>query len=294
MKIMLRYIFVATVSVFSHTQCMEQRERRESLDVKPTLGQNIVIGSLTGVTEVAVSGQVLTYMANQIIDKKALSKNPMDYYRGSLVNAAGMAPITAIQKVGNTYGQASIRSWQGQELSDMQKTGVAFLAGAASALAATPSESIPVYMQQPENMGISTMQATKNLGLKSLRGFWPTAGRDGFFTVGYLELAHIVQEKSQAICGESAVVKVGSGIGAGLVTAVVTHPCAVIKTKLQKDPHSKVYKNSLDVMRRVYAEDGLRGFTKGLSARGTRVTIAIPLMSEAAKWYSSFFSQLNT
>src|SRR3990167_1670286 len=74
--------------------------------VTPTFWHSVAIGGLAGITEVSLLGQPLSYAMNQRVQSKPLATNPLAWYRGGLANAAGMAPITAIQQAVNCQGQA--------------------------------------------------------------------------------------------------------------------------------------------------------------------------------------------
>src|SRR5208282_2772662 len=58
-----------------------------------------------------------------------------------------------------------------------------------------------------------------------------------------------------------------SGILAGVVTSTATNPIWVVKTRLQLDKSgAHRYKNSLDCLVRIWQQEGLKGFSRGLSA----------------------------
>lgn len=63
-----------------------------------------------------------------------------------------------------------------------------------------------------------------------------------------------------------------SAIVAGLTVATVTNPIWLVKTRMQlqtlqqENARQHNYKGSLDCVRRVYREEGFRGFYKGLTA----------------------------
>lgn len=63
-----------------------------------------------------------------------------------------------------------------------------------------------------------------------------------------------------------------SAIVAGLTVATATNPIWLVKTRMQlqtarqHDAHVHNYRSSLDCVRRVYREEGIRGFYKGLTA----------------------------
>lgn len=285
MKILAKWLAIASMCCALQMHCSEAPKKTAA---QPTLMQNVAVGSLAGVTEVCFLGQPLSYAMNQMVQGKALSRNPLHWYKGCGANAAGMAPITAIQKAVNSQVQALMKSKQEAELSDAQKMGAAFVAGATSAIAATPSEAIPVYMQKPENAQMTTRQAAMDLKLRAWRGLGTTATRDGLFTVGYSALAPMMQERAKTIMGASQAAEVVGGIAAGVVTAVATQPLAVVKTELQANPN---HRNSFTVAQDIYSKEGLKGLYKGITARGARVMIAIPVLTKAGEIYTAMVTQ---
>ncbi|SAM02724.1 hypothetical protein [Absidia glauca] len=65
---------------------------------------------------------------------------------------------------------------------------------------------------------------------------------------------------------ETPVVHLVSAATAGLVTSTVTNPIWVIKTRLQLQGNTRLYKNSLDCVMHIIREEGVRGLYKGMSA----------------------------
>jgi solute carrier family 25, member 33/36 len=60
-----------------------------------------------------------------------------------------------------------------------------------------------------------------------------------------------------------------SGILAGVVTSTATNPIWVVKTRLQLDKSitgARRYQDSLDCLGQIWRKEGLRGFSRGLSA----------------------------
>lgn len=75
---------------------------------------------------------------------------------------------------------------------------------------------------------------------------------------------------------EAAWVHLSAGLVAGIATSTVTNPIWLIKTRLQLDKNKAVgkagevatrqYRNSVDCIRQVFRDEGMRGFFKGMSA----------------------------
>lgn len=70
---------------------------------------------------------------------------------------------------------------------------------------------------------------------------------------------------------DSTLIHAQAAISAGIATATATNPIWLVKTRLQLDKSQATtggrrYKNSLDCVRQVLRQEGLRGLYKGLSA----------------------------
>lgn len=266
-KLFTTVCMVATLS----TSCTKE-------ELKPlTLGQNIVLGGVVGAAEVAFPGQPLSYAMNQ-----AMKKEPFVFsksYAGFAANAGGQMPITAVQKAVQALGTDLVSTSQGAPLSDWQNAGVSYAAGVAGAVIDTPSNAVQLYQQNKANAGKNMVQALQALGSKSFRGFAPNAFmKEGPFAVGYQMLAGKGKEVAHhcGVTNNLAAVAVG-GAAAGVFTAVVTHPGAVMRNKMQNDPHATTYTTLWQTAKKVFQEEGVRGFFKGLPQRGTRVAVAVPL-----------------
>ncbi|KAI7855127.1 mitochondrial carrier domain-containing protein [Circinella umbellata] len=72
-------------------------------------------------------------------------------------------------------------------------------------------------------------------------------------------------------------VNLGAGFLAGTTATCITQPFDMMKTRMQLDPH--IYPNILATARRVFLEDGIKGFFDGLSLR-----LARKPLSSAISW----------
>ncbi len=54
------------------------------------------------------------------------------------------------------------------------------------------------------------------------------------------------------------------------------------------------YKNALEAARTIYRKEGTKGLFKGLTPRGARIMVAIPVLTKAGKVYSEMLAHHNT
>ena len=282
--------------------CMVSTLLQSSADRPLTLPQAAFTGGIAAVFEVGCSGQPLTYAMNQRIvnaasraaiqqpvvkpqSYKSVAVNAGKYwlesYKGVTAHAGFQMPIIAMQSVVNAQGVQHVESVQKHPLSDLQKAGVSFVAGVAGSLIDTPSNAIQLFLQKKENKDKGNMQACKELGFKGLtRGAGVNAGlKEAPFGMALKfatpKAAQFLQE--HGVKNKLIATAVG-GAGVGVVTAVVTQPGAVIRGTMQSDPHATVYKTARQTAQKIYEQDGVKGFFRGLPQRGTRVALAVPLL----------------
>jgi len=233
-----------------------------------TFCESIMIGGTVGAAEVAFPGQPLSYAMNQAINGQPL--NWRRAYNGVFANAIGQMPITALQKVVQTEGTKHVQGSQSEPLSMTQKAAISYLAGIAGALIDTPSNAIQLYQQDPNNGNKNIWQAIQALGRKNYRGFWANALiKEGPFAVGYQVLAGKGKTIAQEYTDNQEIASIAGGVAAGVVTAAITQPGAVIRNKMQVE--------ETNVITGILRNEGFAGFYKGLRARGARIMCAIPL-----------------
>lgn len=242
-----------------------------------SLSESIVIGGVVGCLEVAFPGQILTYAMNQKIDGKHFIVS--NSYKGFAAHAGGQMPITAMQKVVQVKGSNLIEKWQDRPLSIKQKMAISCCAGIAGAVIDTPCNAIQLFLQKEAHAGRNIRHAYKELGFKGcFKGFTANALlKEAPFAIAYQTSAPYAIDIAQECIGENLLTQAVAGSCVGVVTAVLTQPGAVIRNRMSNDPQDLLYTSTLQTVQKIYKEEGAQAFFKGLSARGPRVGIAIPL-----------------
>jgi hypothetical protein len=278
--------------------CVEYQNTKQPTEQHSFI-DNSLIGALSGVCEVTINQPAIA-IKNELqtrikapktehaatFAKKNVGATLSKLYKGYGVNVASMAPITAIQ-VG-VYGVLTDYFARKGNLSDREKTAAAFLAGTASALASSPADMLVIQQGQvTKDTFLNTLKAIIGnekanpfaVLSKLYRGVLPTAIRDGGFTVGYLALGDIIKKSFAIDTGNKLTDTALSGIPAGLIAGVITHPFDRISTSLKKDLAKESYRNSFQTALKIAQEEGIAGLFKGLIPRATRIAIAIPVLS---------------
>lgn len=104
------------------------------------------------------------------------------------------------------------------------------------------------------------------------RGLVATICRDapfsGFYVMFYTQLKDLAAQRFETEGRNSMVVNFTSGLVSGLAATILTHPIDTIKTRLQL-PHESSQRSIsiLPAVRRLYREEGVRGFFRGYAPR---------------------------
>ncbi len=232
------------------------------------------IGGVVGAAEVVLPGQLLSYLMNcKIKGEKFVAALA---YNGCAVNALAQMPITAVQMGTQSVLSNGLKSRQNCELSESQKLAVSYSAGVCGALIDTPSNAVQLYLQNAANAGKNSWQAMKALGKNCYKGFMPNALlKEGPFAVGYQILGTQGKNLVAPYVGDNMSAVALGGAGAGVLTAIVTQPGAVIRNRMQANPN--LYPTLRSSVANICKQEGVKALWKGLVPRGTRVAIAVPL-----------------
>jgi hypothetical protein len=223
---------------------------------------------------------------NAIQDQRPVPMNPRELYRGLLVNAGSIAPITAVQFGANRFYEGLVRS-AGGSADGAGKIGIAAAAGATSALVACPAEVIMI--QQQRNNKAMAAQAGDIIGKfgpqRLWRGVFPTMARESMYTCGYLGIFPYLYEtlKDDPSLPSGAAFFV-SGVAAGLTAATLTHPSDTIKTRMQANIDPEVtpqYRNQLSTLRQLLSEGGVGSLYAGFLPRAVRLVGATFILNIA-------------
>ena len=81
----------------------------------------------------------------------------------------------------------------------------------------------------------------------------------------YAKTKHVLTDRNGG--KEGALIHLSAAAAAGVATATATNPIWLIKTRMQlQQSQNRIYANSWDCLRKVVANEGVRGLYKGLSA----------------------------
>eukprot|EP00013_Stygamoeba_regulata_P000277 CAMPEP_0177636556 /NCGR_PEP_ID=MMETSP0447-20121125/4501_1 /TAXON_ID=0 /ORGANISM="Stygamoeba regulata, Strain BSH-02190019" /LENGTH=318 /DNA_ID=CAMNT_0019138425 /DNA_START=101 /DNA_END=1057 /DNA_ORIENTATION=+ len=243
--------------------------------------------------QVSAKGTVKQY--SSIFDcwmKMVRAEGPFSLYRGLPVQLIGIVPEKALKLTINDFVRYITRNPDGTI--DLWAEGLAGLCAATGQVVVTsPMEMLKIRMQMMNRLPVeqrsSITQLAKTIvsgGRTSIyNGAASTLLRDAVFSVLYfpaysrLKLWMANQPQSSPFRRPDTDAdplvdrRVGllgafvAGTVAGSMSAVLTTPADVVKTRIQKDGGLAVYKNIPTCFRMTYAEGGLQALFKGASGR---------------------------
>eukprot|EP01132_Coremiostelium_polycephalum_P009983 gene9983-12237_t len=234
---------------------------------------------------------------NSIIKKEGVSY----LYKGFPIVATATIPAHALYFFGYEYSKSKLlQSPLGDGVISHFTSG--FIADALGSLVWVPMDIIKQRLQvQTNTMKLNPNQTyykgsfhaasviMREEGVRGFyRGFWPALATYGPLVGIYFS----VYEKSKRTISSllnygpndklPVVFQLSAGFFAGSVSAAVTCPLDVIKTRIQvqRGTESQVYKGFFDALKTIYREEGFKAFSKGMGARilwiapGNAITIA--------------------
>ena len=271
--------FMISVSLQSSDQLSDCPIK--SSDRPLTFAESIFAGGLAGAGEVFLPGHILSKWMNQAIKKESMVWK--EVHEGFFTNLTAQFAITAVSHSVNVTGSQLIEHVQKSPLTQEQIVVMSLVSGVAAGVVDTISNSIQLRQQRPEGKGEHAIQALSKLGVSSLRGVTPTGIKEAKFALAWQCAAAQGEDFVAEYIDNKRIAKALGGAGIGVATAVVTHPWAVIRNTMQADVDAVIYKTTVQTVQKIYTQEGFSGFIKGLSQRGLRVAIAIPLYAEYSK-----------
>jgi len=257
--------------------------------------ENIAVGCAGGVTETCLLMPVLTAKFC-LQEGRPFPTTPGGWYRGVVVQAGNVAPVTAIQIFLNGVIEKYVMgATDTKPLSEAQKIGASCMAGAGSAVLYSPVDLINIQQQKLQlSPGATVKHIVANHGYSTIwRGVSSMAVREAIYTAGYLGIAPVLTNYFASMPGREEKFftnTIAACAIAGVTAALVTHPVDTAKTNVQADLAGTTWKSAISAMPKLYAEGGIPAFYRGGAARCTRTVgafIVVSSMREAMVSYKT-------
>ena len=159
--------------------------------------EQTAIGGISGVCEV-LSTQPTVAVKNALQEVRPIHFTPRFMYTGVVINAASIAPITAVQ-FGANRALAPFFADKNGVLSPGMEIATACTAGMISALVSGPAELVMIQQQRfGTSLGatFSSLVSQRGLGIMG-KGLSLAAGRDGLYTCFVLGTTQVITQHVQ-------------------------------------------------------------------------------------------------
>lgn len=255
----------------------DQEQIKPSSNPKPSFLQSMLIGSISGATEVAVD-HPLWMIKTRMQQNESLTFNPRILYRGIIPNAASMIPITATQVGLNSLFQSMFHN-DPNDISNIQRICNAFFAGVGSSFVSCPTERIMTYQSKTGTGFLKTgTQLMSQGGLGGCyAGLMATMLREGMFSAFFLAVTPILKAEIKPHCSNDYAASLIAGMSAGIGATIASQSVDTIKT-IQQSAETKKPIGFIEATKKIYSSHGCKGFFKGSIPRGARVMSAVTIM----------------
>ena len=259
---------------------MGKAEAEQAL-MKMNATETTIIGAAAGTIEV-IALQPILYCKNATQQGLPLTLNPRLLYRGLTMSVINMATLTGLQFPLTGAVSKAITGGVDRKLGDGEKIAAAFAGGFLSGFACGPFE---LTMIQQQRFGGSLLATPARLvsafGPTAMgRGLFMSCGREAVYTAGVLGTCPVFTAQLEERGWSNSSAKVAGAIGAGVLSASLSHPMDTIKTCVQGDMERKTYTTNMGTFKTLMSEAGFQRFFSGWSFRTGRMILAIGIMNE--------------
>jgi hypothetical protein len=272
---MFRHLFVSVllyaISIHAH-----------EITAPLTTIEHIAVGSAAGLIE-SVATQPLVYLKTRYQLRTPVSRNPLHWWQGWGAGAVGMTPTTGAQTSIDNLANAALKDSRLNV--SAQALTAASVAGGASAAVLTPIEMITLHRQN--GLSYKAIKARLACAPRSsiFRAITPTIGREAGATAAWIAGPEIlIPALSRYMHKEWA--EPCAYLLAGGGAAIATHPFDVIKTRMQDDLNSKVYKSTWQSIQHIHKTEGAKAFVAGLQWRLPMLPITTAILYNLKKLFT--------
>lgn len=232
-------------------------------------------GVIAGIAEVSVNHPLWVIKTRMQSGYKPIFQMK-GMYHGLFSNMVSMVPLIALRL---SFASAINNGTSLSEQSSQNLMVASFIGGGIPSILSSPLE----FVRTKQINNSLTFSATykmliKNNGYSVLStGMMGTMGRDGLYTCGFFALAPIFKKKIHAYSDNERLATIISKPLAGTVSAFVSQPLDMIKTKQQLNETNK--QSLINTTREIAKKEGIYGFFKGSTPRIARVISGVTIIS---------------
>ena len=257
-----------------------------------TLKNQIIVGTLSGWTEILVCQPIDTYKTGlQSVQRVQFAeffrKGVGHWYAGITPMFAFRAVYISALKVSNESYKNYVAARGVNPNSQLQL----MASGVVSGVIATPVSCVSEWFKtQMQNNGLrlSTLIHANRTSFKAFAGMSATTLREACYGATLFGLNPIYYQTLQTNFPDvnSHVVHVVSGISAGITGGIISQPFDTIKTLMQEKYGQKVRSSFIQVTTERIQARGFASLWAGIIARGSRLAIGTLILDRCMSYYS--------
>jgi len=239
-----------------------------------TPAEALGVGVCSGTIEVCLQQPTL-YLKNATQQRLPFTLNPFVLYRGLTMSVANMGILTGIQFPLSNLVTRALTGGESRKLTPAEQITSGFAGGAMSGVVCAPMELVMIQQQRfgESNLFRVGARIVRDHGVSTLyRGLLTACGREAFFCAGVLGLGPVFTEALQERFGLGE--KSGSllgAVGAGVISATLSHPLDTVKTCMQGDIQQAKYTSVTSTVRTLLRDERLPRLFAGWGWRTVRI-----------------------
>eukprot|EP00035_Acanthoeca_spectabilis_P039689 m.64243 g.64243 ORF g.64243 m.64243 type:complete len:500 (+) comp9707_c0_seq1:116-1615(+) len=257
----------------------------------------LVVGGLAGAFECAVMQPIIYW---KTVAQTRIKFSVKAMYKGLVVNAGSIGPISALQYAGNGVLLNLYVNLAGENPTERAALGIAGLSGAISSFVTTPAELLMIAQQRYSmTLAAAARAIYASRGLLGLfQGFTVTAVRESGWTFGFLGLTPQVkaalQEDSKFCRRNEVAASALASVFSGIVCVIYTQPADTVKTLIQVDCGIEPQKRgSFEAIKHLCKRDGITGLWRGAPARALRCVGGIFILGQCQSYLNGAFDKIG-
>ena len=260
-----------------------------------TLKNQIIVGTLSGWTEIMVCQPIDTYKTGlQSVQRvrfaEFFGKGIRHWYAGITPMLGFRAVYISALKVSNE----SYKNFVAARGIDPTSHAQLIAGGVVSGFLATPVSSVSEWFKtQMQNNGLrlSTLIHANRSSFKAFAGMSATTLREVCYGATLFGINPIFYRTLQDTFpnANSHLVHVVSGIAAGLTGGVISQPFDTVKTLMQEKFGQNVKSSFIQVTRERVKTHGIASLWAGLIARGSRLAIGTLILDRCMTYFADHF-----
>ena len=209
--------------------------------------ENVIIGTICGTADTTLL-QSTNYWKNAKQQGLPFTLNPAVLYRGYTANVVNNGFCVGSQFFLNGLVRKLLLRGEDRTMSDAEKIGCGFSAGALSGIVCGPIELVMIQQQRSGlSMGATISEIVGGGASSIFRGTLGMMAREGIYCGGYLGIMPVARRKIResnpyGLGATEDTARLAATFIAGPICSFLSHPADTLKTCMQGDLYQKRFK----------------------------------------------------